>query len=95
MVQSLMEGATSQDVVESTGLNISTVRRYINIMRRHGIVYVESWIPDKRNRECSAIYRLGRKRDTPRNVMTPAEKQRNYRAKKKQISEMHALCGKI
>lgn len=93
MVDSLIDGASVPELVVVTGLNTTTVQRYVNGMRKSGAIHVHMWNPDRRGRDILPVYIMGRGKDAKRRKLSHAERQRRYREKQHYLMMMHALGG--
>jgi DNA-binding IclR family transcriptional regulator len=97
MVAALLEGATSADITEASGLSHATTRGYLRMLRKEGAVHVSSWEPDHSGRLSLRVYKLGAGKDArrPRPQFDHAEFQRRLRAKHRQIRQMHRAAGAL
>jgi DNA-binding IclR family transcriptional regulator len=71
------------DLVDLTGLHYTTVRDYVNALRRHRQVYVARWMPDSRNQFRIPMFLLGHADDAVRPRMTAAQRQQSHRARER------------
>ena len=89
LIKLLLEGTyTCQELADETGLHYVTVLHYTRELHRVGAAHISGWEKDHRGRDISKIYKLGEGRDKPRRKLTAIERQRAYRAKKKQMKFM-------
>lgn len=82
-----------EELAERTGLHYATVRRYMKAMRNHRprIARIASWDTDAAGNPSIPLFEFGDKSDTKRPKQTNAERQRKYRAKKRNLHITHAL----
>lgn len=98
-------GGTTDEIVEHSGLHLSTVRRYIKALRsipceepKQRMLRIIAWAPDSRGFRTCAVYKLEPGRDVPRPRTSDAEKSRNYRQRKARfaaiptIAQGHSEC---
>lgn len=84
---------TYHDLVDATGLNITTIRHYLLALHKEGGCYICGWEKNSRGIDCTPVFSLGRGRDKPRERKSDAARNRTYRAKKAQIAMLHAMAG--
>jgi hypothetical protein len=76
-------GATVLGIVEASGLHQSTVREWLNNMRRQRVVYIAGYEKDARDRDNAPRWAIGLdRRNARRSRMTDAERMRRHRANK-------------
>lgn len=89
LIKLLLEGTyTCQELADETGLHYVTVLHYTRELHRAKAAHISGWEKDHRGRDLSKIYKLGEGKDKPRQKLTAVERQRAYRAKKKQMKFM-------
>lgn len=82
--KALLDEPMSIDMMEDlTGLHRQTLYKLMRCFKRHKIVYVSDWEPDRHGRDAKAVYAIGNKKDKPRYCMSHAERSRRYRERKK------------
>lgn len=92
LIKLLLEGTyTCVELAEMTGLHYVTVLQYTRELHRVGAAHIAGWEKDPRGRDLAKIYKIGEGKDRPRQRKTSVERQRAYRAKKKQIKIMELL----
>ena len=92
LIKLLLEGTyTCAELAEMTGLHYVTLLQYTRELHRAGAAHIAAWEKDQRGRDLAKIYKLGAGKDKPRQKKTQAERQRAYRAKKKQMKIMELL----
>jgi hypothetical protein len=62
-------------------------------MHKEGVIHVSMWEQDSRGIDRRPVFELGPGRDKPRQKVSDSERCRRYRAKKAQLSVLHALAG--
>ena len=94
LIKLLLEGTyTCQELAAMTGLHYVTVLQYTRELHRAGAAHISGWEKDQRGRDLAKIYKLGVGADKRRHKYTQAERQRAYRAKKKQLKLIQTLCS--
>lgn len=74
------------ELAELTGLQVQTVRYYLNTLHSKGIIHICDWKEDARGSRILKVFSLGTGKDVPRpKPMTGKEICARYRAKNKQI----------
>lgn len=92
MLKAAQEGIyTSWELVEMTGLSINTVRGYMNVFHKAGVVHVCDWEEDTRGNRTRKVYKLGAGKDVKKPKMSQSEVNRRYREKTKALKLMKAL----
>jgi predicted ArsR family transcriptional regulator len=90
----LLDGpASPQEIAELTGVRLATAQEWMRSLRKEGCVHISGWLPDKRGRDVTAVYKMGNGADKPRYRMTDAEKGAKYRAKKRAMKIQSMLTG--
>jgi predicted ArsR family transcriptional regulator len=89
------EPSTVDDISEHSGLSPQTIRSYIRTWRKEGIIFVAAWEEDTRGRMTHKAYQLGRSADVPRPRvrLSPAERARRQRERRRQERMLSALNG--
>jgi hypothetical protein len=95
MVKALLDGEyTAQELAETTGLAVGTVRGYVNAMHRAGAVYVSGWEQDDCGRYRARQYTLGEGQDKPRPKPAPQkQKSARWRAKIRNIELINRMAA--
>lgn len=87
MVYHLIDGATVQDLVDETGLNHATVRKYINALYNQHALRIIRWDMNGAGRRNVAVYKLEMRsssnRDASRPTLSMRERQARYKARKR------------
>ena len=92
MLKAAQEGVyTSHELVEITGLSINTVRGYMNVFHKKGIVHIADWEEDPKGNRTRKVFKLGKGKDMPKPKQSMSEINRRYREKMKQIKLMKEL----
>lgn len=95
LIKLLLEGTYNcQELADETGLHYVTVLDYTRELHRAGAAYIDHWDKDAWGRDLIKVYKIGKGKDAKRQVRTPVERQRAYRAKKRQIALNKLLAGK-
>lgn len=86
LLRHLMEGEYNcRELAELTGLHYITVLDYCRALHAAGLIYVNRWERDGVGRDSIIIYKWGVGADASKRVLTRAEQQRRYRARKAQV----------
>ena len=86
MLKAAQEGVyTSWELVDITGLTINTVRGYMNVFHKAGVIHVCDWEEDARGNRTRKVYKLGSGKDAKKPKLSQEEVNRRYREKMKQI----------
>ena len=89
MLKAAQEGIyTSWELVEISGLSINTVRGYMNVFHKAGIVHVCDWDEDARGNRTRKVYKLGKGKDVAKPKLSQQEVNRRYREKTKAMKLM-------
>jgi len=92
MVEMMLHGTFScREIAEETGLHYVTVLQYARELYRAGACHIAHWEKDKRGRDITKIYKIGKAKDAPRQRMTKAERTARYRDKKRAIRDVNLL----
>ena len=83
--------ATLKQLSEQTGLHVITVGKLINIFKRHKLVHICDWEPDRLGRDQIMVIRWGEGKDFKRFKMSGKERQRLCRARKKAQAITHPV----
>jgi hypothetical protein len=78
----LSRPVSAHEIVNETGLHIVTAQKLMRTFRKHKIVYICNWRQDTKGRDAIPVYFVGELKDKPRRAMTPAQRQKLYRARK-------------
>lgn len=84
----LDDPCTAHELSEETGLHIVTAQSLMRTLKKHRVVHVSAWEPDRLGRDATPVYKLGEGKNKPRRRMTQAERQAKYRAKKTDIATL-------
>ena len=91
MVFQLIEGATVQDIVDESGLNHATARKYINAMYNAQALRIIRWDMNTAGRRNVAVYKLEIRSTSNKNAkrpsFSPSERQARYKARKRAAKE--------
>lgn len=91
MVFQLIEGATVQDIVDESGLNHATARKYINAMYNAQALRIIRWDMNTAGRRNVAVYKLEIRSSSNKNAKRPSftagERQARYKARKRAAKE--------
>lgn len=94
LIKLLLDGTYNcQELAEETGLHYVTVLDYTRELHRVGAAYIDHWEKDSRGRDVIKVYKLGVGKDAKRHVRSAVERQRAYRAKKKQMTMTQLITG--
>ena len=92
MVEMMLHGTFScQEIAEETGLHYVTVLQYTRELYRAGACHIAHWDKDKRGRDVTKIYKIGKGKDAARQRMSDADKAARYRNKMRAIREANLL----
>lgn len=76
-IAALMDGeCTIAELVQESGLGVTTVRKLVAALRRREIVYVAAWEKDRAGRSSIAAYAIGRGHRDVRRPSGKSAKQR-------------------
>jgi len=78
--------ATFQQIADETGLHIVTISKLIKTFKKHKLVHVCDWLPDRLGRDATMVIRWGEGKDLKRFRMSSKDRQRLHRESKKQVS---------
>ena len=70
-----------------------TAQSLMRTLRKHGVVHVCAWEPDKMGRDRIPVFKLGTGRDKPRRKLTAAQRQARSRAKKTSLDTLMNTRG--
>ncbi len=94
LFKELLDGPiTPHEAVEATGLHIVTAQNLFRCLKRHKVVHVAAWEPDRLGRDVTPVYQLGAGRDKPRRKKSAAERQRASRAKKNAVAMVNGVIA--
>jgi predicted ArsR family transcriptional regulator len=92
MLKAAQEGIyTAYELVEKTGLTINTVRGYMNVFHKAGIVHVCDWEEDSRGNRTRKVYKLGAGKDMKKPRLSQSDVNRRYREKMKKLKQMESF----
>lgn len=74
---------TYKEMVEISGFTIWSLIKYIKKLHAEEKVHVCGYYKDSIGRETIKIFRYGKGKDAVRNKLSGADKQKNYKARKK------------
>ncbi len=84
LIKLLLEGTYNcQELADETGLHYVTVLQYTRELHRMKAAHITAWEKDTRGRDVIKVYKLGEGRDAKRQKLSPADRQRAYRTKKR------------
>lgn len=88
MMDALTDDACSiPELMEHTGLHVTTVRDYTRELHKLGVIHIAAWEKDDFNRYNVRFYALGRKKDVPK----PAPSKGSVRAKAYRAAKQNRL----
>ena len=92
----IKDDATVKELTEVSGNHKVTIETLMRVFKDHGLVHVCGYEQDKYGRDLIKIYRWGKGKDAQRYRLTPAERSRRYRERKKALA-LHptSLIGNI
>ena len=94
LIKHLLEGIyTIHELADLTGLHPVTVTDYTRELHRAGAAHIAGWEKDGMGRDAMKIYKIGKGKDKPRQVMTRAEIVRRHRAKKAAVELIQRTAG--
>ena len=86
MVELMLDGThTCYELAHMTGLHYVTVLQYTRALYEAGACHICAWEKDSYGRDSLKVYKIGRGKDAKRQKLTAAERQANFRSKKKAI----------
>jgi len=71
------------DIVEATGVHETTAARLVHALHKEGVVHITGWVEDTLGRDQTPVFTFGAGADAPRKKLTGAERNRNYRDRKR------------
>lgn len=74
---------TAHEIAEHTGIHLVTAQEWMRCLRKEKAIHISGWLPDSLGRDVTAVYTVGKGRDKERHRMTPAERTKRYRDKKR------------
>jgi hypothetical protein len=86
---------TTHDIVEETGMHLTTAQSLMRCFNKHKIVYIKSWEKDVKGRDCTQVYAFGKGKDKPRARMSDAERKARSRNKQNMLKLTNVLHGTI
>lgn len=96
LMDALMDGpCTTHELVAVSGLSLGTVRHYVLTLHRESVAYIAHWEQNSRGAYTTPAYMLGRKRDAIKPVMGASERNKAWRARRRQIELIHATAGHL
>jgi hypothetical protein len=69
---------TVAELIEVTGVHRGTLQRYVQLMRKHKLIYRSGWDIDRYGRRNLPSYSLGTQPDAPRQPACRLEAARRY-----------------
>jgi predicted ArsR family transcriptional regulator len=81
---------TIAEIADETGLHYMTVQIYLRELRRAEAAHIAAWEKDKQGRDVIKVYAIGPGKDAKRRKLTPAERQRTYKARLKEKATLRA-----
>lgn len=91
----LDDPVTAHEVVAETGLHVVTAQEFLRTLKRHGVVHIAAWEPDRLGRDATPVYKLGAGRDVPRRKLPGAERARRYRERRALRLQQAAVQGMV
>lgn len=83
VMRSLKKKATVASICASTGMTRQTIYKTLRALEGARVARIADWKRDTTGRAVEPVWSLGSDASVPRRRMTPAEKQRAYRERKK------------
>lgn len=71
------------DIVEATGVHETTAARLVHALHKERVVHITGWVEDTLGRDQTPVFTFGEGADVPRKKLTGAERNRNYRDRKR------------
>ena len=94
MVKLMLEGVYNcQEIADETGLHYVTVLQYARELYLAGAAHICNWEHDSRGRDIVKIYKIGQGKDAKRKTLTPAQRQRRYKAKKYNLQLIQRMAA--
>jgi hypothetical protein len=94
LIKLMLEGTYScKELAEETGAHYVTVLEYTRELYRAKAAHICRWEKDIRGRDVIKIYKLGSGKDATRDKLTPVQRQRRAREKRKKMQELAVLAG--
>ena len=84
-------GVTVYQIAEETGLGYITTLRYVNALRREGVVRIDSWV--RSGSQHVAAYELGDEPDAPKKLKCPRESAAEWRARRAMKNMIQRTAG--
>ena len=84
IIKALLDGVlTIPELAEESGLHQTGVRRYLRALERVSAVHISHWEPDDRGGMTRRVFKLGVGKNAKAPVKTPAQRNREYRARQR------------
>lgn len=74
------------DIVEATGVHETTAARLVHALHKEGVIHITGWVEDTLGRDQTPVFSFGAGADAPRKKLTGAERNRNYRDRKRRAN---------
>lgn len=92
MIEMMLHGTFScREIADETGLHYVTVLQYARELYRAGACHIAHWDKDKRGRDITKIYKIGKGQDIKRQRMSKAERTARYREKLRAIKQINLM----
>jgi predicted ArsR family transcriptional regulator len=79
--------SSAEQLAEGVGVTAETSRRWIKVLRKLGVIYICEYVYPEGQGGVTKIWALGERRNVrPRDKLTPAERIRAYKARKKVVT---------
>lgn len=88
--------ATAREIGKALGISTNYASVLLTDLKKEGKIYICAYVRETigLSTRTRAVYAEGKKRDAPRIArLTPAERQRAHRARKKPVNSIWALGG--
>ena len=94
LIKAMLDGThTCYELAEITGLHYVTVLHYCRELHKAKAAHICMWEKDSKGRDLLKVYKIGQGADAKRSKMTASERQKRYRAKKKQTEMSKVIAG--
>lgn len=91
----LKEPQSIDALEEETGLHRVTLYRLFRTLRKHKVVHISDWEPDRMGRDAMAVFKLGAGKDKAKHKLSTAERTRRYRERLKRKQQNEAIDNLI
>jgi len=92
MIEMMLHGSFScAEMAEETGLHYVTVLQYTRELHRAGACHIAHWEKDKRGRDVTKIYKIGKAKDRPRQRIPKTELAVRYRDRQRALKAINLM----